>query len=309
MKAAICTRYGPPEVLTITDFSTPVCGKAEVLIKIMASSVNSGDVRVRALVASGMTKLIMRVVLGFTKPRKPVLGVAFAGIVDQVGQEVTNYRPGDKVFGITGFRFGTHAEYVCVKASSVMTTMPAHASFEEAAALPFGWHTAIYFLQKAKIDTHPTPRVLIYGATGSVGAAAVQLAQHYGASITAVCSSQGKALLATLGIEDVICYDQQDFTQTAGRYDIIFDAVGKTSNKACKPLLAKGGRFVTVGGMDVASEKISHLELVRGLYENGQCLATIDRTYPFEEIVAAHRYVDTGRKKGDVVLTFSATTA
>lgn len=302
MKAAVCTKYGPPEVVKIMEVPQPICRKNEVLVKIMASSVNSGDVRVRGLAASGAMKLLMQLALGFSKPRKPVLGVVFSGIVERTGSQVKRFKPGDKVFGITGFRFGAHAEYICVKENSVMDSMPANAGFDEAAALPFGWHTAIHFLDKAKIGERERPQVLIYGATGSVGAAAVQYAQSLKAGVTAVCSTRGKALMEQLGIQEPVFYDLRDFTITDRRFDIIFDAAGTLSKQQCRHLLKKKGCYVTVGGFNMATEKISHLRLVRRLFEKGACRATIDRTYPFSEIVEAHRYVDTRRKKGDVVL-------
>lgn len=304
MKAAFCLKYGPPEVLQIREIAKPVCSSNKVLVKVMATSVNSGDVRVRALAVTAFLKPIMRLVLGFSKPRNPILGNVFSGVIEQVGPQVKKFKPGEKVFGITGLKFGTYAEYVCIKENSVIAAMPVNASFEEAAALPFGWHTAIYFLRKAKIERSKKQKVLIYGSTGSVGAAATQLAKYYDAVITTVCSSKGKDFMERLGVEDVICYDQQDFTKTTRRYDIIFDAVGKTSRRKCRHLLKRGGRFVTVGGLDMASENEEQLSFIQHLFEQVRCKATIDRIYPFNEIVAAHRYVDSGHKKGNVVVTF-----
>lgn len=304
MKAALCLKYGPPEVLQIREIAKPVCNDNEVLIKVMATAVNSGDVRVRAFAVPNLLKPIMRLVLGFSKPRNPVLGMVFSGIIEQAGSQVKRFKPGEKIFGTTGFKFGAYAEYVCIKENSTIAPMPVNASFEEAAALPFGWQTAIYFLQKAKLEKFEKAKVLIYGATGSVGAAAIQLAKYHDAIITAVCSSNGKGFIERLGIEDIIYYDQQDFTTTTNRYDIIFDAVGKTSRKKCRHLLEPNGRFVTVGGMDMATENEGRLRFIQALFEKGRCRATIDRIYAFNEIVAAHRYVDSGHKKGDVVVAF-----
>ncbi len=305
MKAAICLKYGSPEVLQIREIKKPVCGDNELLVKVMATSVNSGDARVRAFAVPGLLKPLMRLVLGFSRPRNPVLGMVFSGIIEQAGSQVKRFKPGEKIFGTTGFKFGTYAEYVCIKENSVIAPMPVNASFEEAASLPFGWQTAIYFLQKAKLEKFKKAKVLIYGATGSVGTAAIQLAKYHDAIITAVCSSNGKDFIERLGIEDIISYDQQDFTKTTNRYDIIFDAVGKTSGRKCRHLLERHGRFVTVGGMDMATENEGRLRFIQALFEKGKCRAMIDRIYPFNEIVAAHGYVDTGHKKGDVVLSFS----
>lgn len=302
MKAVICTKYGPPEVLQIQDVDRPACKDSEILIRIMATSVNSGDVKVRGLATTGFKKVIMQLVLGISKPRRPILGNVFSGIVESKGNKVSKFKVGDKVFGMTGFKFGTYAEYICMNERSTVLQMPANASFEQAASLPFGWHTAIYFLKKAGIEKHKKPKVLIYGATGSVGMAAIQLAQYFGAILTAVCSSEGKPLMEIMGVKDVIAYDREDFTQTTHKFDIIFDTVGKTSKTICKKLLNRGGNFVTVGGLDVAREHIMHLKLIQELFEKGKCSAVIDKIYPFTDIVAAHTYVDTGRKKGDVVL-------
>lgn len=306
MKAAICTRYGAPEVLQIREIPRPVCDDQQILVKIVATAVNSGDVRVRALKTTGFLKLVMRLVLGFSKPRKAVLGNVFAGVVSEVGKDVKQYKTGEKVFGMTGFGFGTYAEYIALSAKSIVVPMPANATFEEAAALPFGWQTAIYFLQKAGIEILKNSKVFIYGATGSVGIAAVQLARHYNAAVTAVCSTAGRGMVQALDVSDIICYDEEDFTKTTGQFDIVFDAVGKTSKRQCRHLLKAGGNYVTVGGLAVAAEKKEQLEFVRQLFEQGKGVAAIDKVYDFNDIVEAHRYVDTGRKKGNVVLRMNA---
>lgn len=302
MKAVICTKYGPPEVLRIDRVQKPVPKDNEMLVKIMASSVNSGDVRVRGLAVEGFLKIVMRFVLGFSKPRKPILGTVFSGIIEQVGKSVKDFKIGDEVFGITGFMFGTYAEYITVSDKSIVTKKPSNATFEEAAAIPFGGQTAIYFLEKAKIAEKTTPKILIYGATGSVGTAAIQIAKHYNAEVTAVCSENGQHLVKELGADKIILYNKEDFTKSPEKFDIVFDAVGKTSKKQCVHLTNKGGNYMTVGGLDVAAERKEQLELLRKLFEKGKYKATIDRTYSIDEIIDAHRYVDTGRKKGNVVL-------
>lgn len=247
-------------------------------------------------------KWLMRLVLGFSKPRKTVLGVTFAGVVEQIGSKVSRFKPGDRLFGLTGFRFGAHAEYLCLPEKATMIELPAGASFEAAAALPFGVHTALHFLQAAGIEKLNRPRVMIYGATGSVGFAALQIAAHYGAIITAVCSSRAADALGTFTIDHIVLYDKEDFTKSGRQYDILFDAVGKISKRDCATLLAPHGKFVTVGGLAVAREKTEQLILVRQLFEAGNYKPVIDKTFTLEDIVAAHEYVDTGRKTGNVIL-------
>lgn len=307
MKAAICTKYGPPEVIRIEMVEKPVPKDNELLVKIVASAVNSGDVRVRGLVVEGFLKIVMRLVLGVFKPRKPILGVVFSGIVEQVGKNVTNFKIADEVVGFTGFKFGTYAEYISVSAKSVVIKKPVNATFEEAAAICFGGQTADHFLKKANISEKANLNVLIYGATGSVGTAAIQIAKHYNAQVTAVCSEQGKELVNQLGADHIILYTKQDYTKITEKFDIIFDAVGKISKKQCVHLLNKGGIYQTVGGYDTAICRIEQLEFLRELFENGKYKATIDKTYTLDEITEAHRYVDTGRKKGNVVLRIAET--
>ena len=302
MKAVICTKYGSPEVLKIVEVEKPTPTDNEVLIKIRASAVNSGDVRVRGLVVSGFLKIIMRFVLGFNKPRNPILGTVFSGIVEQIGKNVKNFSQGDEVFGLTGFKFGAHAEYITVSGKSIITKKPVNATFEEAAAILFGGQTAVYFLEKAKISEKENPKILIYGATGSVGTAAIQIAKYYNAQVTAVCSENGQDLVKELGVDDIILYNKEDFTKRDEKFDMVFDAVGKTSKKQCVPLLNDKGYYGTVGGLDFAVERIEQLEFLRKLFENKNLKAVIDRVYSIDEIVDAYRYVDTGRKKGNVVL-------
>ncbi|WP_304132427.1 NAD(P)-dependent alcohol dehydrogenase [Ignavibacterium album] len=305
MKAIICTKYGPPEVLKMRDVPKPVPKGNEILVKIISTSVNSGDVRVRNLAVEGFIKVVMRLVLGFFKPRKPILGTVYAGIIEGVGTNVSKFKTGDKVFGMTGFKFGTYSEYITVKENGNITSIPEKASFDEAVSIIFGGQTATYFLAKAKIGQKSNPKVLIIGATGSVGLSAIQIAQYYGADITAVCSSEGKQLVETLGISKIILYDKEDFTNKTENFDIIFDAVGKTTRKQCEKLLVKGGVFETVGGLEYAPESQEQLEFIKELYEKGKLKAVIDKVYPLNKVVDAHRYVDTGRKKGNVILKVS----
>lgn len=304
MKAVICDGYGPPEVLKIREVEKPVPKRNEVLIKVMASSVNSGDARMRALRVEGALspaiKVIMRLLLGIRKPRR-IPGAVLAGIIEEVGDNVNNFKVGDEVYAMTGFKFGGHAEYAVLPANKTIALKPRKASFEEAAAIPFGGNTALYFLRKA--DIGKAKKVLIYGSTGAVGTAAVQLAKIMGANVTAVCSKDGAVLSKKLGASKMYDYRKQEVTDLGEKFDIIFDAVGKISKKDCEGQLAKGGAFVTVGGMDVAKEFASDLEELAKYFDEGKFVAVIDKTYPLDDIVEAHRYVDTGHKKGNVVVT------
>lgn len=304
MKAVICTKYGTPEVLQIQEVSKPIPKDNEILVRIIVTSVNSGDVRVRSLDVKGFMKVIMRLVLGISKPRKPILGTVFSGVIETVGDKVSKFKVGDKVFGMTGFKFGTYAEYIAVNQNSTVTEMPSNATFEEAAAIVFGGQTAIYFLEKAKIPEKSNPKILIIGATGSVGTAAIQIAKHHNADITAVCSSQGQQLVVELGVTKIILYDKEDFTKQTEKFDVIFDAVGKSNRKQCEKLLNGNGFYKSVSS-GYASETIQQLQLLKELFEKGALKAVIDKTFQMDEILEAHRYVDTGRKKGNVVLKIS----
>ena len=303
MKAVVCTKYGTPEVLQIQNVFKPIPKNSHILVKIVATAVNSGDARVRSLDVKGFLKFVMRLVLGISKPRKSILGTVFSGVVETVGDKVSKFKIGDKVFGMTGYNFGTYAEYISVNQNSNVIEMPKNATFEEASAIIFGGHTAIYFLDKAKIDDKPSKKILIIGVTGSVGSAAIQIAKHYNADVTAVCSSKGQKLADELGASKIILYDKEDFTKQTEKFDLIFDAVGKFNKKQCKILLNKNGVYKSVTGY--ASETIQQLHLLKELFEKGELKAVIDKTFLMEEIIVAHRYVDTGRKKGNVVLKIS----
>lgn len=301
MKAVICTQYGGPEVLQIQDVRKPMPNDDQILIKIVATAVNSGDVRVRKLEVSGFMRIVMRLVLGIFKPRKPILGTVFSGIVERKGKNVTKFDVGDKVFGMTGFKFGTHAEYVAVNQNSSVLEMPDNATFEEAAAIVFGGQTAIHYLLKTKISEKPNSKVLIVGSTGSVGTAAIQIAKHHGAVVTAVCSSDGHELVAKLGVNEIFHYNTEDFTKRLDEFDVIFDTIGKYNRSQFKHHIKKDGMYLSVN-YGYASENIQQLQLLKALFESGELLAAIDRTYKIEDVIDAHRYVETGRKKGNVVL-------
>ena len=304
MKAVIFTKYGTPEDLQIQEVSKPIPKDSQILVKIVACTVKSVDARVRSLDVKGFLKVVMRLVLGISKPRKPILGTVFSGVVESVGDKVSKFKVGDKVFGMTGFKFGTHAEYIAVNQNSNVLEMPNNATFEEAAAIIFGGQTAIYFLDKAKIAEKSNPKILIIGATGSVGTAAIQIAKYHKADITAVCSSDGQKLVEELGVTNIILYDKEDFTKQTEKFDIIFDSVGKSDRKQCDKLLNEKGIYKSVSSVN-ASETIQQLQLLKELYEKGAFKAVIDKTFQMDEITVAHRYVELGRKKGNVILKIS----
>lgn len=307
MKAVICQKYGPPAVLKIQEVGKPSPKADEVLIKIMATAVNTADVRVRGLRVPGMImRAVMRVVLGWGGPRKQILGVALSGIIEAVGDQVKNFKVGDEVYAATGFQFGAYGEYTTISEKKTVVLKPKKATFEEAAVIPFGGTTALYFLQKAGVVESKGKKVLVYGASGAVGTAAVQIAKHYGAEVTAVCSEDGMELVKSLGADSVIVYTRENFTKSNEQYQIIFDAVGKTTKKVCVKILAPKGIFVTVEGLDVASETKEQLNLLSELFDNGEYKAVIDRTYALDDIVEAHRYVDLGTKKGNVAIKVSS---
>jgi len=304
VKAVICTKYGPPEVLQLKEVEKPAPGKNEVLIKVQATAVTSGDCRCRGFNIpahfSILTRLAMRLALGITRPRKPIQGLVLAGEVETTGKGVTRFKAGDQVFGDTGMRFGAYAEYTCLPENAAITIKPVNITFEEAAAVPFGGTTALYFLRKGKIRRGQN--VLIYGASGAVGTSAVQLARYFGADVTGVCSTANRELVKSLGAGSVIDYTKEDFTKRNERYDIIFDAVGKTSESLCRKALAPGGTFVSVM-KGHAGESTEDLVFLKELVEVGKLRPVIDKCYPLEQIVEAHRYVEQGHKKGNVVIT------
>ncbi|GMQ30693.1 NAD(P)-dependent alcohol dehydrogenase [Algoriphagus confluentis] len=303
MKVVYCTQYGSPEVLQLREIPKPSPKANQILVKLVATTVNSGDVRIRKFDVQGWMKLVMRLVLGVSKPRKPILGTVYSGVVEAVGNKVSKFKAGDKVFGMTGFNFGTNAEYIAVNQNSIVLELPINASFEEAAAIVFGGHTAIYFLEKARIREASGKKVMIIGATGAVGTAAIQLANYYKADITTVCSSMGKQLVEDLGVKKTIYYDKEDFSKRADKYDIIFDAFGATTKKQCENLLQKNGIYKNVNSF--ASESIHQLQLLKELFEKGAIKAVIDRSFQLDQIKEAHAYVESGRKKGNVILKIS----
>lgn len=300
MKAIVCTQYGPPEVLRLQEVAKPSPKDNEILVRVHATTVAAGDLRVRGFDSPPLLWLPMRLVLGLKKPRKPILGIELAGEVEAVGSKVTRFKPGDHVFALTGMRFGAHAEYVCLAENGMVALKPAKVSHEEAAALPVGANTALHFLRKGHL--RQGQKVLIYGASGSVGTFAVQLAKHVGAHVTGVCSTANLDLVRSLGADAVIDYTREDFAARGETYDLVFDAVGKLKQPQCKPALAPNGAYVTVDGQGIARERLEDLIYLGELLEQGAIRSIIDRRYALEEIPEAHRYVEQGRKKGNVII-------
>ena len=315
MKAIECPRYGPPEVLRLTQVEKPTPRANEVLIRVVATTVHVGDARIRTFDVPRGQRLVARLVLGVRRPKHPILGMELAGVVESVGQEVTLFTTGDEVFGFTGWRLGAYAEYTCLPEKprksaakdGMLALKPAVMTFEEAAAgLATGGIAALGLLRKA--DVQPGQHVLIYGASGSVGTYAVQLARFFGATVTGVCSTANVEMVRSLGADRVIDYTQQDFTQDPPTYDVILDAVDKLASSKGKRRLKPTGVFLNIvkhsGPGGVTTDDLTFLAR---LVEEGRVRAVIDRRYPLEQIVEAHRYVEQGHKKGHVVITVAPT--
>ena len=301
MKAMVCTKYGKPDVLQLEEVENPIPKENEILIKIHATTVTSGDCRVRSFNSPLLLWLPMRIVLGLRKPRKSILGVELAGEVEDVGKNVTRFKKGDQLFAMTGMKFGGYAEYICLPEKGTIAVKPENVTHEEAASISFGGTTALHFFRKGNIQAGQ--KVIIYGASGAVGTAAVQLASYYGAEVTGVCSAKNSELVKSLGADLVIDYQNEDFTEKQERYDLIFDAVGKITKNQCKEALALNGRFVSVEGQGIAKVQTKDLLLLKKLIEEGQIKSVIDRCYSLEQVPEAHEYVETGHKIGSVVVT------
>ncbi|QDU35127.1 Quinone oxidoreductase 1 [Poriferisphaera corsica] len=306
MRAIVCEKYGPPEVLRVAQVAKPIPGKHQICVKVQATAVTTSDSRIRAFRFPlwHPVGLMIRIVIGIRKPRRPILGLVFSGEIESVGECVTRFQTGDQIYGMTGVNFGTYAEYVCLSERGCSAKKPQEVSHTDAAAVAYGALLAGFFLQKGKIQDRK--KVLIYGASGAIGTAAVQLAKHFGADVTGVCSTTNLELVKTLGANSIIDYTKEDSIPSGECFDLVFDAVGKDKSSklkvACKKALTQSGRYISVDD-GVPQSRVENLELVNELLVKGDYKAVIDKHYYFDQIVEAHRYVDTGHKKGNVVIT------
>ncbi|PFK43278.1 NAD(P)-dependent alcohol dehydrogenase [Bacillus cereus] len=320
MKAIVYTKYGSPDVLQLKEVEKPVPKNNEILVKIKATTVTAGDIRLRSFTVPRSVWLPARIILGFSQPKKQILGIELAGEIESVGQEVKRFKEGDQVFAATQMGFGAYAEYICLPEDGAVSIKPSNISYEEAAAIPIGACTALFFLRKANVQSGQN--ILVYGASGSVGSYAVQISKYFGAKVTGVCSNKNVELVKSLGADKVIDYTTKDFSTTDETYDVIFEAVNKSSFSDCIKLLKKDGTYINVveplpsvrmlwtkvtSGKKLilsqnSSETSESLDFLKELVETGKVKVVIDRCYALEEIVEAHRYVEKGHKKGNVVI-------
>ena len=329
MKAIVCTKYGPPDVLQLKEVEKPIPKDNEVLIRIYAATVTMGDCEIRSLKFYRFLRVLMRLAVGFRRPRKKnsILGQELAGEIEAVGKDVKLFKKGDQIFAVTGFHFGAYAEYVCLHEEGkedVVILKPDNMTYEEAAVVPIGGLEALHYLRKANIQRGQT--ILISGASGSIGTFAIQLAKYYGAEVTGVGNPKSLEVMKSIGADKVFDYTKEDFTKNSETYDVIFDVIGKSPFSSCSGSLNEKGTYLLAnpkisfinrekraskkrdmkfisGNMDSKIERTEQLNFLKGLIEAGMIKSVIDRSYPLEQIVEAHAYVEKGEKVGNVVIT------